>query len=174
LGENPHSREHIIKIMLAAELQVGLSKIMAKYEISKSAAVLLMITGKLYEEGAISQEVMDLFSQRYRRRLVEIAKEGRENSHLSKLEIEKQKRSQCQASAQQAISKEKLEGVAAAFRGIYENWDREPYKSDLNWKIKNLAYAKKHPEFEFARLIIAKDCDTISPKERDKQGESAI
>jgi hypothetical protein len=156
--------------MIAAELQVGLSKVMAKYEISKCAASLKMITDGLFFDGAISEEVYELFNQRYQRKLVEIAKEGRENSHIPKLELEKQKREQCQVGAQKIREKERLEGAAVALKGMCEQWDLH---TDLAWRMRTVTFAKKYPDNEFAKLIIVKekDCDIISQGERVLDGK---
>ena len=91
MSKNPRSRNHILPIAMPAEFLVGLSKIQAKYEISIFAAALKLINEGLHLEGVISQEEYSLFNQRYKRKMVDMAKEGRENSHIPKLELEKKK-----------------------------------------------------------------------------------
>ncbi|MGA2680882.1 MAG: hypothetical protein ABSF44_03675 [Candidatus Bathyarchaeia archaeon] len=137
---------------------------MSDLGIGKSAALELAINRGLFELHAISKEDFELLDIRYRRKLIDIIAENkaeRENTHLPKLELEKQKREKLQTLAHQVIPKEKLESAAVALKGIYENWDLEPYKNDLSWKIRQLAYAKKYPENEFAKLIIAKEGSAI-------------
>ena len=95
MGENPGTRQHVVKVMLAAKLQVAISKIMAKYEISKSAAVLLAVTQGCHIEQALSPADYEIFNGRYKRKLVDIVKAGRENSHIPKAELERQRREQC-------------------------------------------------------------------------------
>lgn len=156
--------------MLATKLQVAISKIMAKYEISKSAAVLLAVTQGCHIEQALSPADYEIFNGRYKRKLVDIVKAGRENSHIPKAELERQRREQCTASFQQIRENEKIEGVRVTLKGMFEQWDSH----DLTWKIKTITFAKKYSDEEYAKLIIAKekDCDIISQASAEK--ESAI
>ena len=157
------SREHIHPVMLNATFYVGITKLEARLECSMSAAILYVINEGLLKEGVISQEDHDLLKQRYGRKLKDVVAEAqvrRENSHISKLELERQKRELCQASARKTEEESQLEKVNVTLKGSYEQWSDH----DLAWKIKTLAYAKKYPELEYARLIIVKekDCDIIS------------
>lgn len=165
------SREHIHPVMLNATFYVGITKLEARLECSKSAAILYALNEGLFKEGVISQEDHDLLAQRYGRKLKDVIVENqlsKENSHLSKLDIEKRKRELIQASAQKAKTDEILAGSNSALKGMFEQW--EDHK-ELNWRLKAVAYAKKFPENEFAKLLIEKEQgDIISQKSK----ESAI
>lgn len=156
------SREHIHPVMLNATFYVAITKLCAKLECSKSAAILYALNDGLFFNGVEDEGDHDLLAIRYGRKLKDVIAEGKENSHTPKLELEKQKRNQCQASAQKVRSDEQFEGIKAALKGKYEQWDSHP---DLDWRLKTVAYAKKYPEQEYAKLLIEKEktCDIISP-----------
>jgi hypothetical protein len=155
------SREHIHPVMLNATFYVGITKLQARLECSKSAAILYALNDGLFWNGVISEEDHDLLDKRYGRKLKDVIAEGKENSHVPKLELEKQKREQCHASVQRVRSDEQLEGIKKALKGKYEQWGSHP---DLDWRIKTVAYAKKYPELEYAKLLIEKEqtCEIIS------------
>jgi hypothetical protein len=144
--------------MLNATFYVGITKLCARLECSKSAAILYALNDGLLLNASISEEDHDLLAKRYGRKLKDVIAEGKENSHTPKLELEKQKREQCQASAQKVRIDEQFEGIKAALKGKYEQWDSHP---DLDWRIKTVAYAKKYPEFEYAKLLIEKEKSVV-------------
>lgn len=161
------------RIALNAAHTIALAKLQGKLEISKCAAVELALNKGLLELGVLSSEDYEIFDVRYKRKLVDIIAENkakRENSHLSKFELEKLKRVQYLTSAQKMKADEQLDGINAALKGMYEQWNSH----DLNWKIRTIKYAKKHPEDEYAKLLIGKEkeCDNVSHSLID--GESAI
>lgn len=91
MSKNPHWREHRIPIAFPVEFLVGLSYVENKYQITRFPAALRVICEGLYREQAISEETYLLFKRRYERKAIDIANEGRkENSHLAKIEIERQ------------------------------------------------------------------------------------
>jgi hypothetical protein len=147
--------------MLNATFYVGITKLQALFEISKSAAILYALNDGLFLNGSISEEDHDVLAKRYSRKLKEVIAEGKENSHISKLELEKQKRVQCQSSAQKETEKNRLANVAFILKGCWEQWDSH---TGLEWRLKTVAYAKKYPDMDYAKRLIAKekDCDIIS------------
>ena len=141
MSDNPRSREHIKKVMLNATFYVGISKLMAKLECSKSAAVLYALNEGLYKEGVISQEDHDLLAKRYSRKLKDVIAAGRENSHKPVLTLEKMK-------AQQALDK-----MDRIFRGMLGQWE-----DHLNpqWRQKAFQLAEEYADrLESARKILA-------------------
>jgi hypothetical protein len=150
--------------MLNASFYVAISKIMAKLEISKSAAILYALNDGLFLNDAMSAEDHELLNLRYGRKLKEVISENqiaKENSHIPKLELERQKREQIKTSFEKLQEESKLSDLDRIFKRQLEEWDTR----DLPWKIKAIAYAKKHSDLQYAKLIIAKDCDIISQKE---------
>lgn len=112
MSENPGSREHIHNVMLNATFYVGISKLMAKLECSKSAAVLYALNEGLFHTGVISQADYDLLAQRYGRKLKDViaqAQTTRESSHVPVLSQEKQKQLEKEA---------KLKQLETQFRGV--------------------------------------------------------
>jgi hypothetical protein len=161
-------REHIHPVMLNATFYVAISKLQAKLECSKSAAILYALGDGLFYNGMMSEDDHDLLAKRYGRKLKDVIAGGKENSNIPKLELEKQKREKCQASAQNARSNEQFEGIKETLKGKYEQWDSHP---DLDWRFKTIAYAKKYPDLEYARLLIDKEkkCDIISQESSQKE-----
>jgi hypothetical protein len=154
------SREHIHPVMLNATFYVGITKLQARLECSKSAAILYALNDGLLLNGAISEEDHELLVRRYGRKLKDVIAEGKENSHVSKLELERKKR---QAMFCPQKDSSDLQ-ITRLLRGIWEQWDTH---IDLAWRIKKIAYAKEYPDNEFAKLIISKEkeCDIISQGE---------
>jgi hypothetical protein len=126
---------------------------MAKLECSKSAAVLFALNEGLFKEGVLSQEDHDLLAKRYGRKLKDVIAAGREDSHKPVLSLEQLKQKQA------------LEQKDKVFRGILEQWN---IHTDLSWRIKVISDAKKYPDLEYAKMLIAKgqECDIISQGER--------
>ena len=110
------SREHIHPVMLNATFYVGLTKLCARLECSKSAAILYALNDGLLLNGAISEENHDLLAKRYGRKLKDVIAEGKENSHTPKLELEKQKKVD-NATLAKVKTEEQLEGIKAALKG---------------------------------------------------------
>jgi hypothetical protein len=150
LSDKPKSREHIHNVMLNATFYVGISKLMAKLECSKSAAVLYALNEGLFKEGVISKEDYDLLQKRYSRKLKDVIAAGREDSHKPVLTLEQLKK------------QKELEQKERQFKGMLEQWDWS--HADPNWKLKAIAEAEKYSESEFARLLVAKgkEFDIIS------------
>jgi hypothetical protein len=172
LGENSKSRDHIHSVFLNAEHYLAIAKMMGDLGIGKSAAIQLALNRGLHDLGVLSLENYDLLDARYRRPLLEIIAENktkRENSHLSKIEIEKQKKELVQAAFHPVKSQDPIEANKATLKGMYEQWEDHP---DIVWRIRTVNYAKKYPEDEYAKKLIGKDCDNISQGKGEK--ESAI
>ena len=144
------SREHIHPVMLNATFYVGVTKLSARLECSKSAAILYALNEGLYKEGVISEEDLGLLAQRYGRKLKDVIAAGREDSHKPVLTLEQLKK------------KELLEQKNEQFRRMLEDWAYPGH--DLTWRIKAISGAEKYPDLEYAKLLIAKrkECDIIS------------
>ena len=141
MSANPKSREHIHNVMLNATFYVGISKLMAKLECSKSAAVLYAINEGLFKEGLISQEDHDLLAARYSRKLKDVIVAGREDSHKPVLTLEKVKVQQ------------DLERMDRIFKGRLEQWDVHP---NPEWREKTFHLAEEYSDrLESARDILA-------------------
>lgn len=82
-------KPHVHFVYLPAELYVGIAGVQYKYNIGKSASILLMITKGLYTEGLISQETYEKFKERYQKELTKIVK--RESSEVKTEPILKEK-----------------------------------------------------------------------------------
>jgi hypothetical protein len=166
LSENL-KRDHIHPLALNAAHTIALAKLQGNLEIGKSASIELALNRGLYDLGVLSLEDYQFFDARYRRPLREIIAENqvkRENSHIPKLELMKQKQAEIQAGFLKVKQEIKLEGAAAPLKGMWEQWEAH---RDLAWRIRTITYAKKYPENEFAKLIIEKEkeCDIISQGE---------
>jgi len=142
MSEASH-REHIHNVMLNATFYVGISKLMAKLECSKSAAVLYALNEGLFKEGVISQADHDLLTKRYGRTLKEVIAETqimKEPSHVPVLTIEQRK------------EEEFLERKDKQFKGMLEQWK---IHTDLNWRIKAVSDAQKfRDKLQSARDLI--------------------
>lgn len=64
-----YTQEHIIKICLAPELYLAITKFQVQKEVGKSSAGLLLITKALYQEQLITKEVYEKYLYRYSRKL---------------------------------------------------------------------------------------------------------
>lgn len=168
------SREHIHPVMLNATFYVGITKLSASLECSKSAAILFALNEGLMKENVISQEDYELLKQRYGRKLKDVITEAqikKENSHIPKLELEKKKQEQTQNLIRQEIhADQKEKQVDLTLKGVLEVWTQH----DVSWQVKQLNYAKKYPENQYAKQIIAKEkeCDIISRPEELKKDAS--
>ena len=141
MSGNPKSREHIQPVMLNATFYVGISKLMAKLEISKSAAVLYTINEGLFKEEVISKEDHDLLAARYSRKLKDVIAAGREDSHKPVLTLEKIK------------TQKDLDRMDTIFRGRLEQWDAHP---NPDWRQKTFQLAEEYADrLESARMILA-------------------
>jgi hypothetical protein len=159
MNENPKSREHIHSIFLNAVHYVGVAKLMAKLESSKSAAVLYALNEGLHSLEVISKEDYDLLAKRYGRKLKDVIAQGqisREPSHVPILTIEQTK------------EKQLLEQKDKQFKGILNQWQLHP---SLEWRQKVFTDAEKWKDkLESARLLLARtECDIISHKRKAKQ-----
>lgn len=139
------SREHIHPTMLNATFYVGIAKLQAKHECSKSAAVLLALNEGLYRLEVISKEDYDLLARRYGRKLKDVitqAQTSREPSHVPILTIEQTK------------EKQLMEQKDKQFKGILEEWDLHP---SPEWRSKVFNEAEKWKDkLESARLVLAR------------------
>jgi hypothetical protein len=131
--------------MLNAVFYVGISKLMAKLECSKSAAILYALNEGLFREDVISQEDHDLLAGRYGRKLKDViaqAQAKKEPSHVPVLSIEQKK------------EKDLLEQKDRQFKGMLEQWDSHP---NLEWRQKAFVGAEKFKDrLDSAKLLLAK------------------
>lgn len=131
MSSNPTHRENIHNVMLNAVLYVGISKLQAKLECGKSAAILYALNEGLFKEGVTTKEDYELLAKRYGRKLIDVIAEARgkrEPSHVPVLAIEQRKEQQFLG------SKDKQ------FKGQIEQWNTH---CDLNWRIKAVSDAEK-------------------------------
>lgn len=68
----------MVPIMLPTEFYLAISRVMVKYDISKSAAILLVINDGLKKHELLTDEIYDIFQARYSRSLLSIVQEGRD------------------------------------------------------------------------------------------------
>ena len=73
-----NERSHVHPVYLPAELYIGISKVQAKLEIGKSAAILDMINEGLFQRGFISETVYVEMKRKYERSLLEIVKKKKQ------------------------------------------------------------------------------------------------
>ena len=133
-----YTQEHIIKICLAPELYLAITKFQVQKEVGKSSAGLLLITKALYQEQLITKEVYEKYLYRYSRKLVP-------EEQSQKLTIEQQK------------NKQKIDEKARSFGAAYDQWNLHP---DAKWRQRWIDEAKKYqdtmPEAkEFLRKVLA-------------------
>lgn len=110
--QNPQHREHVHPTCLSVPHYLGVARIMGDLEISKPAAVLLVVNEGLYRLGAISQEDYELLNARYRRKLKDVIAERqgkKEPSHVPVLTIERKKAKQRQHVDYSALTLEELQ-----------------------------------------------------------------
>ena len=138
------SREHIHPTMLNATFYVGIAKLQAKHECSKSAAVLLALNEGLYRLEVISKEDYDLLARRYGRKLKDViaqAQTSREPSHVPILTIEQTK------------EKQLMEQKDKQFKGFLEAWDDK----DQRWRDWVLKEAEKWKDkLDSAKSVLAR------------------
>ena len=116
------SQEHIMKICLAPELYLVMTKYHVQKEIGKTYAGLLLLTKALYQEGLISKDVYEKYIYRYSRKLVP-------EEQPQKLSSEQQK------------EKQKLDEKARSFSMAFSQWsDDHP---DPDWRQKWISQAEK-------------------------------
>ena len=121
-------------LYLSKELYSGWIKLQADKGLGRAYAGLLPFVEGLYRFGYISKEVYDENIKKYGVPLVQ-------ETEVS-LSEEEQKQ------------KKFLEEKDKQLEGMWEQWGIHP---DSDWRIKTVAYAKKYPELEYAKLIIAKE-----------------
>ncbi len=119
-----YSQEHIMKICLAPELYLAMTKYQVQKEIGKTYAGLLLLTKALYQEKLISKEVYEKFVYRYSRKLVP-------EEQPQKLTAEQQK------------NKQKLDEKARSFGLAYNQWDTH---LDPEWRQWWINEAKKYQD----------------------------
>lgn len=159
------SREHIHPVMLNATFYVGITKLSASLECSKSAAILFALNEGLRKENVISQEDYELLKQRYGRKLKDVITESqvsKENSHISKLELERQKRAEIIAKIndQKPGLSQNEKNIKLVLKGMVEDWDRHKdlnNPADLKWRANAIKFAEDHPDNENAKILLAKE-----------------
>jgi hypothetical protein len=130
------SQEHIMKICLAPELYLAMTKYQVQKEIGKTYAGLLLLTKALYQENLITKEVCEKFVYRYSRKLVP-------EEPPPKLTVEQQK------------IKQKLDEKARSFGLAYSQWDTHLEPKWRQWWINEAKkYQDTMPEAkEFLRKV---------------------
>jgi hypothetical protein len=158
LSDDPSHREHIHRVMLNAVCYVGVSKLMAKHECSKSAAVLYALNEGLYRLGMIKKDDYELLRARYGRKLVDViqeAKMGREPSHVPILAIE------------QVREKRVLAEKNRQFQGMIAQWELHTKPS---WRAKAVVEAEKwRDKLQSARDLLELHAKTGNSEETLKK-----
>jgi hypothetical protein len=142
LSKNPKGREHVRPVCLSAPHYLAISRLSGREEISQPAAILLALNEGLHCFGVIADYDYQLLNSRYRRKLIDIIASGKlkGESHKTVISLEEQRKRQEETT------------LAKYFKGVFEQWS---IHTDLGWRIKAVAEARNHPEFEFAQKIIA-------------------
>ena len=111
----------------------------------------------LQEVSRYKEEDYQFLNEKYRKRAVEVRDERREavdrklNRLTQKEELLRDEFTLLQKARQaQEFERARLDNIH--FKVVLDEWDSRP----LEWKLKQLAYAKKFPENEYAQAIVAK------------------
>jgi hypothetical protein len=131
-------KEHGVMLFLSKDLYRGFIKLQGDKDLGRSYAGLLPFTEGLYKLGYLSKEVYQVHIKKY-------------SQTLASLEEPKADKKQEKTEAEQ---KEKQ------FKGMLEIWD-EPH-NNKNWRQNAISLAKKFPELESAKLLLAKANEEIS------------
>lgn len=115
------TQEHIMKICLAPELCVALTKLQAQMKIGKPYVGLLLVTEALYQKKLINVEVYEKYRYRYSRKLVP-------EEQPQKLTSEEQK------------EKQKLDEKARTFAMLASQWSLHP---NPEWRQRWIDEAEK-------------------------------
>jgi hypothetical protein len=132
------TQEHIMKICLAPELCLAVTKYQVQKEIGKTYAGLLLLTKALYQENLITKDVYEKFVYRYSRKLVS-------EEQPQKLTTEQQKEIQ------------KLDEKARSFPAANTQWN-DPHPSrewQQHWINEAEKWQDKIPE---AKEFLQKVC----------------
>lgn len=136
-------RSHVHPVFLPAELYIGISKVQAKLEIGKSAAILNMINEGLFQRGFISEAVYAELKRKYERKLLEIVKKNKVKPITHEQLMEQQ----------ELKKKEKL------FSEVIEQWSIHPSRKWRNdWTREAERWKDKVSN---AKLILALAKDEI-------------
>lgn len=148
MSRDSSHREHIHRVMLNAVFYVGISKLMAKRECSKSAAVLYALNEGLFRLDVIKKEDYEFLAERYGRKLKEVIEEAqkkREPSHVPVLTIEQTK------------EQLRLTSKNGQFKGMIDQWKAHP---QTDWRNNAVADGEKWKD----RLQSARDLLELSRK----------
>lgn len=127
-------KAHVHPVFLPAELYVGISGVQYKYEIGKSASILLMITEGLHSEKLITEEAYKKYQRQYQKKLVEILKK---TESLTKEQIEEN---------------EKHKQLEKEFNMVIDQWSIHP---DLKWRLQKVQRAEKYKDkIPSAKLLL--------------------
>ena len=132
MAEDHGHREHVHPVMLNAVFEVAITKVQARLECGKSAAILYVLNEGLFLLGDVSKENHDLLARRYGRKLIDVLTERkmmRENSHVPVLTLEQQK------------EKQLLEQKDRQFKGMLDQW-AEHRSGD--WRRRAAVEARKY------------------------------
>ena len=126
-------KEHGVMLYLSKELYSGWIKLQADKDLGRTYAGLLPFVEGLYILGYFSKEVYEENIKKYSEPLNPKEKTTLEDQEQIKLKKEKDMQ----------------------FKGMLEAWDIPHLKP--NWRQYVLSEAKKYPELEYAKLILAKE-----------------
>jgi len=132
------TQEHIMKICLAPELYMAMTKYQVQKEIGKTYAGLLLLTKALYQENLINKDIYEKFVYRYSRKLVP-------EEQPQKLTTQQQK------------EKQKLDEKARSFPAAFSQWN-DPHPGP-NWRQWWIDEAKKYQDaIPEAKAFLQKVC----------------
>jgi hypothetical protein len=149
-----NERSHVHPVYLPAELYIGISKVQAKLEIGKSAAILDMINEGLFQRGFISETVYVEMKRKYERSLLEIVK----------------KKKQEPITHQQLVEQNELKKKEKLFSEVIEQWTIHPsLKWRNNWTKEAEKWKDRVPN---AKLILALAKDEAENNSVVRQSDS--
>ena len=127
-------RPHCVQLCLAPEIRSALIKYMAKNDLDKEYAALLLLVKSLYQERLIEKEVYEFYSSRYSQKL------------CAKIEVEAPK-----LSVEALQAKQRLDEKTRQFSMVLDQWNIH----GADWRRKWVVDAEKYKDqVEAARLIL--------------------
>lgn len=119
-----NNQEHVLKLCLPPEIQLGIIKYQAKHELGRPYAGLSLLVKSLHSEGLLDKETYDVLMMRYSRKLVK----DQEPQKLSLKELQEK---------QQLNEKTRyFQAILASEWQLHESleWRRKVLASAQEWK----------------------------------------
>jgi hypothetical protein len=122
---------HAVQLFLAPEIRSALIKFMAKNDLDKEFAALLLLVKALYQERLIGKEVYEVYSSRYNRKLVV--------EHPQKLTVLEMQEKQC------------LEEKTRQFSMVLDQWNLHGKEWRQKWIVEAEEWKDQIPT---AKLVL--------------------